>query len=87
MHDWEVEVVSGFELLYSQRLTHGGEDTTCSIPSKRKSFEVKSCYQVLSNPVRYTFRWKSIWKVKAHSRAVFFVWTATLRKIIVLDNL
>jgi hypothetical protein len=52
VHDWKVEVVSVFfELLYSQRLRHGGEDATCSIPSKRKSFEVKSCYQVLSNPV------------------------------------
>jgi hypothetical protein len=28
VHDWEVKVVSGFfEMLYSQRVRHGGEDT------------------------------------------------------------
>jgi hypothetical protein len=30
VHDWEVEVVSSFfELLYSQRERHGGEDKIC----------------------------------------------------------
>jgi hypothetical protein len=56
VHDWEVEVVSGFfEFLYSQRVRHGGEDTICWIPSKKKTFEVKSYYQVLSNNVRSNF--------------------------------
>jgi hypothetical protein len=57
------------------------------IPSKRKSFEVKSYYQVLSTPVNSLFLWKSIWKVKAPSRVAFFVWTTALRKILTLDNL
>jgi hypothetical protein len=46
-----------------------------------KSFEVKSYYQVLSNHVRSTFPWKSIYKVKAPPR-VLFVWTSALGKIL-----
>jgi hypothetical protein len=30
---------------------------------------------------------KSIWKVKVPSRVAFFVWTTTLGKILILDNL
>jgi hypothetical protein len=44
MHDWEVKVVSRFfEFLYSQKVRYGGGDTICLIPSKRKSFDLKSC--------------------------------------------
>jgi hypothetical protein len=52
MHDWE---------------RYEGEHKICWIPSKRKSFEVKSYYQVLSIPVQSTFPWKSIRKVKIPS--------------------
>jgi hypothetical protein len=45
----------------------------CWIPFKRKSFEVKSYYRVLSIPVSSHFPWKSIWNVKASSRGVFCV--------------
>jgi hypothetical protein len=78
-----------FELLYSQRVRHGGEDKICWIPTKRKSFEVKSSYQVLSSNsnVRASFPWKGIWKTKAPPRVAFFVWTAVLGKILTLDNL
>jgi hypothetical protein len=86
--DWEVNVVSSFfELLYSQEVRYGGEDTICWVPSKRKFFEVKSYYQVLSTPIRSNFPWKSIWTVKAPMRVAFFVWTATLGKILTLDSL
>jgi hypothetical protein len=91
VQDWEVELVSRFfEMLYSQRVRIGGEDQMCWIPSKRKFFEVKSYYQVLSHPtstVQATFPWKGIWKVKAPPRVAFFVWTAILGKILTLDNL
>jgi hypothetical protein len=33
------------------------------------------------------FPWKKIWRVKAPSKVVFFVWTTTLGKILMLDNL
>lgn len=35
VHDWEVEVVSKFFELYSQRVKHGGDDTICWISSIR----------------------------------------------------
>jgi hypothetical protein len=45
----------------------------CWISFKKKSFEVKFYYHVLSTPVSSHFSWKSIWKVKAPSRVMFFV--------------
>jgi hypothetical protein len=48
VHDWEGEVIFVFFELYSQRVRQGSEDTICWILSKRKSFEVKFYYQVLS---------------------------------------
>jgi hypothetical protein len=51
VHDWEVDLVSSFfELLYSLRVRQGGEDRICWIPSKRRKFEVRSYYHVLSIP-------------------------------------
>jgi len=60
VHDWEVEVVSRFYELCSQKIRYVDEDTICWIPSKRKSSKVKSYYHVLSTHVRSTFPWKSI---------------------------
>jgi hypothetical protein len=88
VQDWEVEVVSRFfELLYSIKVRYEGDDKICWIPSRRKSFEVKSYYKILSSPIHFSFTWKSIWKVKVPPRVVFFVWTVTLGKSQTLDNL
>jgi hypothetical protein len=65
----------------------GSEDRICWIPSKRRKFEERSYYHVLSIPVSSPFSWKSIRRVKALSRVGFFVWTTTLGKILTLDNL
>jgi hypothetical protein len=78
---------SFFEMLYSLRVRQGGEDRICWIPSKRRKFEVRSYYHVLSIPASSPFPWKSIWRVKAPLRVAFFVWTTTLGKILTLDNL
>jgi hypothetical protein len=49
MHDWELEAISRFlTVLYSQKISVGGEDKICWIPLKRNVFEVKSYYQALS---------------------------------------
>jgi hypothetical protein len=88
VHDWELEEVSRFfELLYSQQIRHGGEDKICWTPLKRKNFEVKSYYKMRINLEPVDGPWKSIWKSKAPSRVVFFVWTAALGKILTMDNL
>jgi hypothetical protein len=84
LHDWEVEVVLGFFELLTQRVWHGG-NTICWIPFKRKSFEVKSYHLVLSNHVRSTFPWKIIWKIKAPSGEVFFVWIVDFGKVLTLE--
>jgi hypothetical protein len=88
VHNWELEEVSSFfELLYSQQIRHGGEDKICWTPLKRKNFEVKSYYKMRINVEPVEGPWKSIWKSKAPPRVAFFVWTATLGKILTMDNL
>jgi len=88
VHDWEVEAVCRFfEMLYTLKVRCEGEDKMYWIPARKKSFEVKSYYKVLSSPIQSSFPWKSIWKVKVPPRVAFFVWTATLGKILTLDNL
>jgi hypothetical protein len=88
VHDWELEEVSRFfELLYAQQIRHGGEDKICWTPLKRMNFEVKSYYKMRINLEPVDGPWKSIWKSKAPSRVVFFVWTAALGKILTMDNL
>jgi hypothetical protein len=52
----EVDLVSSFfHLLYSIRLRKGGEDKICWIPCKRRKFEVRSFYHVLSIPTVSSF--------------------------------
>jgi hypothetical protein len=75
-----------FKLLYSQKVRQGVEDKSYWIPFKRKLFEVKTYYHVLSTSVSFPFPWKCIWKVKSPSKVMFFVWTAALGKILTLDN-
>lgn len=88
VHDWGVEAVSRFfEMSYTLKVRSEGEDKMCWILARKKSFQVKSYYKVLSNPIQSSFPWKSIWKVKVPLRVAFFVWTATLGKILTLDNL
>jgi hypothetical protein len=88
VQDWEVEMVlSFFERLYSIQLRHGDEDRISWSPSNRSKFEVKSFYEVLTSQDGPSFLWKSIWSVKSPSRVTFFVWIATLEKILTLDNL
>jgi hypothetical protein len=94
VQDWEVEVVLAFySKLYETRRHVGRVDRICWTPAKRKCFEVSSFFGVLS-PVsdRYevgcsSFPWKGIWKVKVPFRVSFFIWTASLGKILTLDNL
>jgi hypothetical protein len=88
MHDWEMDLVTLlFDLLHSIRLRQGGEDKICWIPSKRQTFEVRYFYHALFSLASSSFSWKNMWKVKAPSRVVFFVWTTTLRKILTFNNL
>jgi hypothetical protein len=44
-------------------------------------------YKVLLPNIDSPFRWKSIWGTKAPLRLAFFTWTASLEKVLTLDNL
>jgi hypothetical protein len=48
---------------------------------------VRSFYNILITKECTHFPWTSIWQTKAPSRVAFFVWSATLGKILMLDNL
>jgi hypothetical protein len=39
------------------------------------------------NAIRCPFPWKSVWRTKAPPMVAFFIWSATLGKILTLDNL
>ena len=72
VHDWEVEVVSRFfGMLYTLKVSREGEDKLCWVPARKKSFEVKSYYKLLSSPTQSSFPWKSIWKANVPSRVAF----------------
>jgi hypothetical protein len=88
VHDLEVEAVSRFfGMLYTLKVSSEGEDKLCWMPTRKKFFEVKSYYKVLSSPIQSSFPWKSIWKANVSPRVAFFVWTASLGKTLTLDNL
>jgi hypothetical protein len=64
---------SFFDLLFSIRLRHEGEDKICWIPSKRRAFEVRSFNHELFISASSPFLWKSIWRGKVPLRVAFFV--------------
>lgn len=71
-HDWELEEVHLFLVtIYMVRINTGQTDTIAWNPSKRRSFEVKSYYQLLSATTKECFPWNSIWKSKAPPRVAF----------------
>uniref|UniRef100_A0A2N9IMT1 Reverse transcriptase zinc-binding domain-containing protein n=1 Tax=Fagus sylvatica TaxID=28930 RepID=A0A2N9IMT1_FAGSY len=55
--------------------------------AKSKCFTVGSYYRALSGTYHGSFPWKMIWKSRAPPRVAFFVWTATLGRILTIDNL
>ena len=55
--------------------------------NKAGVFDSKSFYAALSNRLGVLFPWKSVWKVKAHPRVAFFIWSAAWGKILTCDNL
>lgn len=80
LHDWGVDFVfSFFSSLYSVK-SWGDGDKCCWVPSKRRSFEVKTSYKVLSN-AEYFFPWKNIWRSKDPLRVTFFTWKTFLGRI------
>jgi hypothetical protein len=87
-HDWEVEMLASFySLLYSFRGRRGGVDKLWWIPSHKGIFDIRSFYKILAHKDNPSFPWKSIWRTKAPLKVAFFAWSATLGKILTMDNL
>jgi hypothetical protein len=87
LNDWEVEELASFySLLYSFNLVGGG-DKIWWVPNRKGKFEVRSFYNEIISKVSCPFPWKCIWRTKAPPRVAFFIWSATLGKILVLDDL
>ena len=86
IHDWEV-LASFYSLLYSLRVRRGGEDKLWWTPSRKGIFDVRSFYKIIEYKDKPSFPWKSTWRTKAPSKVAFFVWSTSLGKILILDNL
>ena len=85
--DWQLESVDTFfEVLYDNLPTSSSHDCVMWLPLKRV-FELRSYHNALRGSTCTFFPWKSIWMVKVPSKMVFFVWTAGLLKILIVNNL
>uniref|UniRef100_A0A2N9FJK0 Reverse transcriptase zinc-binding domain-containing protein n=1 Tax=Fagus sylvatica TaxID=28930 RepID=A0A2N9FJK0_FAGSY len=88
VHDWELEsLVSFMDLIYGIPLRRMGEDHLCWENASNQNFVIKRYYRSLSPSSSILFPWKLIWKAKVPPRVAFFSWTATLGKILTIDNL
>uniref|UniRef100_A0A2N9HDV0 Reverse transcriptase zinc-binding domain-containing protein n=1 Tax=Fagus sylvatica TaxID=28930 RepID=A0A2N9HDV0_FAGSY len=86
--DWELDAVDSFMgFLYSLPMRPGIIDSIFWNLSRHASFEVSSFYSALSQPATSQFPWRLMWKAKVPSRVAFFIWTASLGKILTTDNL
>jgi hypothetical protein len=87
-HDCKVGVfASFFHVLHLAMVSSDHADKLRWVPSKKGVFKVKSYFSSLASGEGNRFSWKSVWKTQAPSRAAFFVWSATLEKILTADNL
>jgi hypothetical protein len=88
VHDWEVNVfASFFQMMHSVIVRRGREDKLWWVPSKKGLFKVKTFFHSITRTIRTCFPWRCVWQAQAPSRAAFFSWSATLGKILTLDNL
>ena len=88
IHDWEVDTLASFySLLYSFRSRREREDKLWWTPSHKGIFDIRSFYKTIAFKDNPSFPQKSIWRTKAPSKVAFFVWSASLGKILTLDNL
>ncbi|KAG6729257.1 hypothetical protein I3842_01G018300 [Carya illinoinensis] len=87
-HDWELNSFAAFySLLYSLKRSNQHADLLWWKPTSKGCFSVRSFFTSLSQGSPIQFPWKKIWRHKAPPQAAFFVWNASLGKILTTDNL
>jgi hypothetical protein len=88
VQDWELESVSTFfDLLFSCPVKGHGVDTLVWRSSGKADFLVNWFYKTLVPRVAAEFPWKAIWKPKVPPWVAFYLWTASLGKILTTDYL
>ena len=88
VQDWELVSVADFlDVIYSVLPTQEKPDSICWKLSSQKIFSVNSFYKRLISPAHRCYPWKSVWKPLAPSKVNFFIWTASLGKVLTIDNL
>jgi len=78
---------SFFKVLNSINVRRGSEDRPWWVSSEKGLFKVGSFFSSLACSVGSHFPWKSVWRTQAPSLAAYFEWSATLGKILTMDNL
>ena len=86
--DWETKHFYTFlDLINSMPLNGEGQDKLCWKPAGNKNFKVIEYYLSLSSTLDISFPWKPVWRSKVPPRVASFSWTATLGKILTIENL
>lgn len=83
--DWKI---GSFKISFNYPYSlNQGTNTLWCVPAGRGLFSVRSFYEALTQPQHSQFSWRHIRSNKAPSNALFFTWTASLRKIVTTSNL
>ena len=81
-------MISSFmDVLYQSDVKGCGQDKVWWQGSIGKGFQVKLFYKALLPSNGLSVPWKSIWKTKVPPRVSFFVWIATMDRILTMQNL
>jgi hypothetical protein len=74
-------------VLHSAIVSRDRADRLWWVSSKKGLFKVKFFFSLLACFEGRCFPLKSVWRTQAPSRAAFFIWSTTLGKILIVDNL
>ena len=85
---WEQESFDQFMgMVYSLTVWGFGPDKVCWKPARSRVFKVRGFYCSFYPPTILSFPSRMIWQSKVPPRVAFFSWSASLGKILTIDNL
>ena len=82
-----VGFVYGHYIVYSSSVRGLGPDKVCWKLAMNRGFEVWGFYLSLYPPTIISFPSKMVWQLRVPPRVAFFSWSASLGKILTMDNL